>query len=128
VNEESSTPESIVRAWWTFIDQRDFKGATRLCSIRTGVDWPLSNERMAAMADWQSVNEHYPGQWNASIAELIAHEESVVTVARVFNDEASFTAISFFTIRDGLIEKVVEYWPETYDAPEGRSRWTQPIS
>ncbi len=127
-NVESKSPESIVRKWWTLIDQRNFEGATRLCWAKAVVDWPLSNERMAAIEDWKSVNEHYPGRWNASITELIDQDESVVTVTRVFNDDTSVTAISFFTIRDGLIEKIVEYWPETYDPPDGRSQWIVPIS
>lgn len=102
---KSKSPESIVRRWWTLIDRRDFEGATRLCSSAAVIDWPLSNERMASIQHWKSINEHYPGQWNASITELIAQGDSVVTVARVFNDDASVTAISFFTIRAGLIEK-----------------------
>lgn len=124
---ESNTPESIVRRWWAFIDQRDFEGASRLCSDSANVEWPLSNERMTSMKRWVAVNEHYPGRWNASISELIAHGEWVVTVTEVFDGQVSVVAISFFTIRDGLIEKVVEYWPETYDSPEWRSQWTEPF-
>jgi hypothetical protein len=110
----AASPETVVRAWWKSIDQRDFEAATRLCASTARVDWPLSNERMATIDDWRAVNEHYPGTWNATITALIADRDSVVTVTRVFDDDVSAIAISFFTIRDGLISKVVEYWPETY--------------
>ena len=52
----------------------------------------------------------------------------MVTVTRVFDSETAVTAISFFTIRDGLIQKIVEYWPEPYEAPVGRSQWTTPLT
>lgn len=125
---ELETPEFLVRTWWSLIGRRDFAGAARLCSSAAVVEWPLSNERMASIENWQLVNEHYPGTWNATIIELIADGDSVVTVAKVFDEQTSVTAISFFMIHNGLIQKIVEYWPETYDAPEWRSQWTEPLS
>lgn len=125
---ETKTPEALVRAWWSRIDQRDFAGAADLCSNTADVEWPLSNERMVSLENWRLVNEHYPGRWNASISELVAQGDSVVTVTRVFDDQTSVTAISLFTVHDGLIQRIVEFWPETYDAPGWRSAWTVPIS
>ncbi len=51
----------------------------------------------------------------------------MVTIARVFDDTTVVPAISFFTIRDDLVRKLVEYWPEPYEAPAWRSHWTEPI-
>lgn len=128
MSRERDTPAAIVGKWWEAIDRRDFEAASRLCSARASVEWPLSNERMASIENWRLVNEHYPGRWNASITDLVAHGDAVVTVTRVFNDQTSVTALSFFTIHEGQIRKVVEYWPEPYAPPEWRSPWTEPIS
>ncbi len=102
------------------IDRGDFVAAARLCAKSAVVEWPLSNERMAAI-------EHYPGTWHASVVDVIPEGASVVTVTGVFDERTAVTAISFFTIRDGLIEKLVEYWPDPYEAPGWRSKWTEPL-
>lgn len=125
--ERATTPEAVARAWWAAIDNGDFAAAARLCSESAVVEWPLSNERMTSIENWRLVNEHYPGTWRASITGLVAGRDSVVTVANVFDEKAAVTAISFFSIHDGLIEKLVEYWPEPYQAPEWRSGWTEPL-
>jgi hypothetical protein len=30
-------------------------------------------------------------------------------------------AVSFFEVADGLVRRIVEYWPEPYDAPANRA-------
>ncbi len=123
----AATPEAVARAWWNAIDRGDFAGAAELCSESAVVEWPLSNERMATIDAWRLVNEHYPGTWRASITNLVAQGDAVVTVVTVFNDTTAVTAISFFTIRDGFIQRLVEYWPDLYPAPAWRSQWTEPL-
>jgi hypothetical protein len=122
-----ATPEAVTRAWWDAVDRSDFVGAAQLCSESAVVEWPLSNERMATIDAWTKVNEHYPGTWRASVTGLVAQGEAVVTVVSVFDDTTAVTAISFFTIRDGLVQKLVEYWPDAYVAPAWRSQWIEPI-
>lgn len=125
---ETTTSAAIARAWWAAIDRGDFTEATRLCAPSAEVQWPLSNERMTSIEHWRLVNQHYPGTWRATITELIAQGDAVATVARVFDDKTAVTAISFFTIGDGMIQKIVEYWPEPYEAPEWRSQWITPLT
>lgn len=124
----TATPKGVARAWWDTIDRGDFVAAARLCAKSAVVEWPLSNERMASIEKWRLVNEHYPGTWRASVVEVIAEGDSVVTVTSVFDGRTAVTAISFFTVRDGLIEKLVEYWPDPYEAPGWRSEWTEPLA
>jgi hypothetical protein len=39
-------------------------------------------------------------------------------------------AMAFFTVADGLITHVTDFWPESYDPPPGREhlveRWSDP--
>ena len=124
---EAATSEAVARAWWNAVDRGDLAGAAQLCTESAVVEWPLSNERMATIDAWRLVNEHYPGTWRATITRLVTQGETVVTVASVFDDTTAVTAISFFTIREGLIQMLVEYWPDPYTAPAWRSRWTEPL-
>ncbi len=36
-------------------------------------------------------------------------------------------AISFFTVSDGRIEKLVEHWPDPYPAPANRAHLVEPM-
>lgn len=124
----ASSPRDVARTWWQAIDRTDFKAATDLMSPEAVVDWPLSNERMVSPGMWQQVNEHYPGRWAATVRSVVAEDDSVVTRTEVSDGSITVQAISFFTVEDGLITNLVEYWPEPYAPPEGRSQWTVPIS
>ena len=121
------SPAEIARLWWSAIDRSDFHAAASLLAPETSVEWPLSNERMESAADWTLVNEHYPGKWSATIDSLVADGDIVVTTTTVTDGGISVLAISWFTVTNGLITRLVEYWPETYAAPGWRSQWTVPI-
>lgn len=122
------SPPDVARAWWQAIDRADFSAAVRLMAPEAVVDWPLSNERMASPMMWQQVNEHYPGRWAATVQSVVAENDSVVTVTDITDGSITVVAISFFTIQMGRITNLVEYWPEPYAPPGGRSQWTVPIS
>jgi hypothetical protein len=117
----------VAHAWWQAIDRADFEAAAALMAPGSVVDWPLSNERMSDASSWKAVNEHYPGRWAASVRQTVSEGDTVVTVAEVTDGTISVQAISFFTISEGLITRLIEYWPEPYAAPAGRSQWTMPI-
>ena len=122
------SPTAIARAWWQAVDRADFDSAFRLMSPDAVIDWPLSNARMAEPRLWQQVNEHYPGRWAASVQSLVADGDSVVTLTDISDGSINVVAISFFTVHNGQITNLVEYWPEPYAPPEARSQWTVPIA
>lgn len=123
-----ASPQDIAEEWWSAIDRADFTAAAALLAPGTSVDWPLSNERMAGADAWRAVNEHYPGRWRATIEAMVAEGDTVVTRTRVHDGGICVLAISWFTIVDGAITSLVEYWPETYAAPGWRARWVQPMT
>ncbi len=120
-------PRELARLWWDAVDRTDFDAAIALMAPDTIVDWPLSNERMASPESWKSVNQHYPGRWYASIQSIIADNETVVTATEITDGSIVVMVISYFTVIDGLITNLIEYWPETYAAPGWRSQWVVPI-
>lgn len=57
---------------------------------------------------------------------LVAGEE-VVTHVTVTDGQRSDEAISFFTVHNGKIANLVEFWPEKYPAPSSRAHLTEPL-
>lgn len=124
----AASPTDVARAWWQAIDRADFDAAIRLMSPEAVIDWPLSNERMASPEMWKQVNVHYPGRWAATVRSVIAENDAVVTTTGISDGSITVLAISFFTVHEGRITNLVEYWPEPYAPPAGRSQWTVPLS
>lgn len=118
---------NLASQWWELVDRAAFREAAVLAAPGAVIDWVLSNERMRIEDQWVAANENYPGSWRAIVDDLVAEPGKVVTVTTVSDGPESVTAISIFTIQDGRIAGIVEYWPEPYPAPEWRRQWVAPI-
>jgi hypothetical protein len=115
-----------VRLWHAF-EARDWDGAAGLLHDDFVAEWPVSYERFVGRDAFIEVNRAYPGDGHITIERVIAQGDTVVTQVRVdIGDESSY-ALSFFDLKDGLIVKVVDWWPEPYDPPEWRKNWAAPI-
>ncbi len=51
---------------------------------------------------------------------LVAGDSEVVTQVSVTDGEQHAEVISFFTVVDGRITRLLEYWPEPFAAAENR--------
>ncbi len=123
------TPTEIVRSWWAAIDSGAYATAADLLAPNTPVDWPLTGERLPSPETWKLVNDHYPSRapWRATIVDLLADGDRVVTFTQVTDGHICDLAISHFVVRNDLIVQLVEYWPETHAAPTWRAGWSEPL-
>lgn len=74
-----------------------------------------------------AINAHYPGTWRIKVERLVVDDDQVATRVALTDHERGRTevAVSFFTVRDGLIYHQEDWWPEPYDAPAWRAAWVQ---
>jgi len=56
---------------------------------------------------------------------LIAEGAEVVSDVEVTDGVVKARVITFSTVEGGLIVKQIEFWPDTYDAPEWRRAWVE---
>lgn len=122
--------ENVVRALWQAFDDLDFEQAAALLHPGFVCDWPQSNERIRGIENYIMVNKFYPGQWRIKIVRLVAGGDEIVSEVEVQlttpQGEAQLhRAVSFFTLRDGKIAHLREYWPEPYLAPDWRAQWVE---
>jgi len=91
------------------------------------LEWPQSNERIRGGENFARVNAEYPahGPWRFQINRLVAEERSVVTQVGATDGVQSAEPISFFTVVDGKITQLVEYWPEPFAPRENRRHFTE---
>ncbi len=123
-------PESIVREFWRLMASNDFASVAAVLAKDLVVEWPQSNERIRGPAHFVRMNTEYPasGPWRFTLNRLVAAGSEVVTQVSVTDGVQTAEPISFFTIHDGKIVHMVEYWPEPFSPAENRRHLTEPIT
>jgi len=119
------TAKETVLAYWQAMEGNDFYLAAEWLSHDCEVFWPQSKELIKGRENFGHVNSEYPaeGKWTFQIDSIVSDGEEVVTRVTVSDGKQTDTAITFHTVKNGLITKQVEYWPESFPAPEWRKPW-----
>ncbi|MBV8046873.1 MAG: nuclear transport factor 2 family protein [Paludibacterium sp.] len=120
---------NLVRDFWRRMASNDFSTVAPLLSTGFVLEWPQSNERIRGAERFVSMNQDYPahGPWRFTLNRLIGDEHEVVSDVSITDGVQHARAISFFTIEDSLIARLVEFWPEPYPAPGNRAHLSEPL-
>ncbi|WP_045370583.1 nuclear transport factor 2 family protein [Vibrio campbellii] len=121
------TEKDIVLNFWNVMASNDFYAAAECLSPDCEVIWPLTKEVIRGRKNFAELNSAYPaeGKWTFTIERIVGEDDQVVTDVIVSDGVRSDRVITFHSIRDGLICKQVEYWPEDYAAAEWRTQWVE---
>lgn len=114
--------EATIRQFWKCFDAAEFDAVRALMHPQFTAWMPNTRERYPDAESFIAFNKAYPGRWHVALEQLRVVAEEVITVVRVYNPEmtASFHAISFFYMEDGLIKQLTEYWSEDLEPPDWR--------
>jgi hypothetical protein len=76
------------------------------------------------------MNAEYPshGPWRFEVHRLVASEGAAVSDVGVTDGVQTARALSFFSVSEGRITRLVEFWPEPYAAPASRAHLVEPIA
>lgn len=121
------TEKDVVLNFWKVMASNDFYAAAECLAPDCEVIWPLTKEVIRGRRNFAELNSAYPaeGEWTFTIERVVSDGEQVVTDVIVSDGVRSDRAITFHTVRDGLICKQVEYWPEEYTAEDWRAKWVE---
>lgn len=125
----SAAATNVVREFWRLMGTNDFHAVGAVLADDFTLEWPQSNERIRGRERFASMNVEFPakGLWVFTVNRIVSDEVEAVTDVSVTDGSRSDRAISFFTVRDGKISRIVEYWPEAYAAPANRSHLVEPL-
>jgi ketosteroid isomerase-like protein len=119
--------QAVVERLWQLMDARDFVGVGALLHDDFICDWPQTNERIRGRDNFVAINAAYPGEWRITIEQILCRGDQVVTDVIMEWERQIERVVSFFEVRDGLIMKEIDYFPQPYDAPSWRYRWVERI-
>ena len=129
---ETATHESrqVVAAFWAAMQTNDFRAAAALLADSFVLEWPQSNERIRGAANFVRMNAEYPshGPWRFEVHRIVASQTTAVSDVGVTDGVQTGRALSFFTVSQGKISRLLEFWPEPYAAPASRAHLVEPIA
>lgn len=119
----------IVLNYWRVMNSNDFTAASLCLTEDHELAWPQSSERLLGRKNFVAVNTQYPaaGLWQFKVNSCVADADVVVTDTSITDGEVQARAITFSTVRNGLIHRQIEYWPDDYEAPAWQHEFMEAI-
>jgi hypothetical protein len=122
---KSMKPKAVeaVEQFWSLMMTNNFRSVGSVLSDEFILEWPQSNERIRGRDNFVRMNEEYPahGPWSFMINRVVGNDSEAVSDVSITDGVEHARAISFFSVDDGLIVKLIEYWPEPTRAHENRA-------
>lgn len=120
----------IVREFWRLMASNDFDSVAAVLAEDFVLDWPQSGERIRGPRSFCRMNTEYPtqGVWTFEVQRLLVQGDAVVTDVVVTDGVQNGRAISFFTLSGGKIARIVEFWPDPFEAPAHRAHLVEAIA
>lgn len=107
----------MVQQFWDLANQRQWPEFSALLHPDLVYLVPQTRERVRGRAGFVNFFSTWPGEWKAKVDIQIADTARAVTTIDFVDETGTVTGISFFEFTDGLVSKVVDYWPEPYTPP-----------
>lgn len=117
---------SVVFDFWLKMKTNKFRLAAELLAEEYVCYWPMSNEVIRGRENFIAINELYPaeGIWRFDVQDIIAEGERVVSDVVISDGKTNARVISFHTVVNGKIVQQKEFWPEQYQPPQWRRKYT----
>lgn len=125
----STRAVELVQKFWALMKTNDFRSVGSVLADDFVLDWPQSGERIRGRDNYAAMNEEYPanGRWEFTVNRIVGNDSEAVSDVSLTDGVQKARAISFFTVRDGKIAKMVEFWPEPFAPLDNRKHLVEKI-
>jgi hypothetical protein len=113
----SEQTRALIQAHWNLANARDWTKFAQLLHPALLYEAPQTREYIEGGHGYLDMFSTWPGDWRASIRQLICDESKAISIIDFVVGTEVMTGISIFELSNGLISKVTDYWPESYEPP-----------
>ncbi|HEX7296637.1 MAG TPA: nuclear transport factor 2 family protein [Pyrinomonadaceae bacterium] len=123
------TTRDVVKRFWSLMESNDFHSVGEVLSDDFVLEWPQSGERIRGRDNFGRMNQEYPahGTWRFTINRILVDGDEAVTDVSVTDGVQHGRVISFFHVGNGNIQKLLQFWPDPFPAPENRRHLVEMI-
>ena len=124
--DETSVTRDIAQAYVDRLEGRDWPALTGLLAEDVVYEMPQTRERIRGRAAFLQFNIEYPEDWHLRLRRVVADGRFAALWLDVrVGAEQQDACVWLELAEDGLINRVVDYWPEPYEPPLGREHLTE---
>lgn len=109
--------QELIRRYWQACEARDWDGFAALLAADVCYRMPQTRETVRGREDYVEFNRTFPGDWHVRIDRIVGQPDAAVSWTTFTVGEEEMTGVCFFTIADGRIAEIDDFWPEPYDPP-----------
>lgn len=113
----SEQTRSLIVRHWELANERRWDEFGQLLHPDLLYEVPQTREYIQSGDGYLEMFKTWPGPWVAKIKHLVCEASKAVCVIEFVVGAETMTGISIFELQDGVISKVVDYWPEPYEPP-----------
>jgi SnoaL-like domain len=119
----------LVEDFWGRMATNEFRSVGSILADAFVLCWLRSQERIRGRDNFVTMNEEYPaqGRWQFTINSIVGNDSEAVSDVSVTDGVQKARVISFFTVREGKIFKMVEFWPAPFPAPDNRRHLVEKV-
>jgi ketosteroid isomerase-like protein len=109
------TNHQKIETYFQTLNARDWTGFAAILHPDVVYELPQTRERVRGREAYLDFNITFPGDWTIQVSRVTADDVlgAAEIVLRV--DAQIMPAVVFFEFTDGLIARVTDYWPESYE-------------
>ncbi len=117
----------VVKEFWDRFDKKQYRTTEELLAEEVEVRWVTSREKFGK-EKFIGVNEDFPGDWRTIPIKIEKLDENrVLSITHVYRTDTDIEcyATSIFTIKEGKIVDMEEYWADIVKQPEWRKGYSE---
>jgi len=121
--------KKLIAEFWEAMGTNDFSYASSWLHPDFEYYMPQTSEYLCGRDAFAALNHAYPtnGKWTFVVQSIVADGNEAVSDVEVTDGSMNARAITFHELKDGLILRQTEFWPDNYSAPNWRTEWTKTI-
>jgi hypothetical protein len=113
----TASTRTRIEQHWSLANARDWDGFARLLAPDLVYEVPQTRERIVSAAGYLDLFCTWPQPWRADVRQLLVDGDSAMCRIDFVTGDETQTGISLFELKQGLITRVTDYWPEAYEPP-----------
>lgn len=119
------SPKQSIERYWQTANARDWDAFAALLHEEVVYTIPQTREWVRGREGYTDFNATFPGDWQVEIGQIITEGDSGVSLTTFRLGGQEQTCITFFDFEEGLILRIVDYWPEPYEPPARMSKYAE---